>query len=55
MVKIIEEITLEDELRDILSRNATLKLRVKQGEAAIDELKKNKKRMREIMAKLMEG
>lgn len=54
MVEIIEEITLEDELRDILNRNTALNLKIKQGEAAKDELEKNKERMQEIMAKLME-
>lgn len=54
MVEIIEEITLEDELKDILNRNSALNLRIKQGEAAKDELRKNKERMQEIMAKLME-
>ena len=53
MVKIIEEITLEEELKDILNRNTSLELKIKQGDAAVDELKKNKKRMREIMQKLM--
>ena len=54
MVEIIEEMTLEDELKDILNRNSALNLRIKQGEAAKDELRKNKERMQEIMAKLME-
>lgn len=54
MVEIIEEITLEDELRDILNRNTSLNFRIRQGEAAKDELDKNKKRMQEIMSKLME-
>lgn len=54
MVEIIEEITLEDELRDILNRNTSLNMRIKQGEAAKDELRKNKERMQEIMQKLME-
>ena len=54
MVEIIEEMTLEDELKDILDRNTALNFRIRQGEAAKDELEKNKKRMKEIMKKLME-
>ena len=54
MVEIIEEITLEDELKDILDRNTALNFRIRQGEAAKVELEKNKERMHEIMQKLME-
>ena len=54
MVEIIEETTLEDELKDILDRNTALNFRIRQGEAAKVELEKNKKRMHEIMQKLME-
>ena len=54
MVEIIEEITLEDELKDILTRNATFNLRIKQGKEAKEELALNEKRMKEIMKKLLE-
>lgn len=54
MVEIIEDIKLEDELKDILDRNTALNFRIRQGEAAKVELEKNKERMQDIMAKLME-
>ena len=54
MVENIEEITLEEELKDILDRNTALNFRIRQGEVAKNELEKNKKRMQEIMKKLME-
>ena len=52
MVEIIEEITLEDELKDILDRNTALNFRIRQGEAAKDELEKKIVRVENMINQL---
>ena len=49
------EVTLEEELEIILRDNKSLKRDIEAGKRAELYLKSNKKRMTEIMAKLMEG
>ena len=48
-----EDITLEEELEIILRDNKSLKRDIEVGKRAEPYLKENKKRMKEIMAKLM--